>query len=161
MPIDPSLNRKARRRARELALHRVYAWDQKRQHDDGLLAVDDGRHAADAPPALAASVQALFALLIQELPAIDAAIGPALTNWTLRRLAVPERCLLRLGAAELLYARDVPAKVAINEYIELAKEYGSEIKSASLVNAVLDKIAQQHRPEEIAGRAAADKSTDA
>ncbi len=83
---------------------------------------------------------------------MDAAVDQRLENWTIQRLAVLDRALLRLGAYELLFCADTPPKVTINEYIELAKRYGSEAKTAKLVNGVLDKIAREHRPSEVARR---------
>jgi len=47
---------------------------------------------------------------------------------------------------------ETPPKVAINEGIELAKLYGSEAKTAKLVNGVLDRIAREHRPNEVGKR---------
>ncbi len=64
-------------------------------------------------------------------------------------MAVADRAILRLGAYEILYCADTPAKVAINEYIELSKRYGSEAKTPKLVNAVLDKIAREHRAGDV------------
>lgn len=71
---------------------------------------------------------------------IDRRIVSAADNWSLERMAVIDRNILRLGAAQLLYLGDeVPPKVAIDESIELAKEYGEE-DSSKFVNGVLDRI---------------------
>ena len=83
-----------------------------------------------------------------ERAAVDAVIDKRLHNWTLQRLAVVDRSILRIGAYELLYRSDVPPKVAINEAIELAKRFGSDAKTAKLVNGVLDKIARDHRSDD-------------
>jgi N utilization substance protein B len=66
---------------------------------------------------------------------------------------VVDRAIMRLGAAEILYRNDTPPKVAINEAIELAKRFGSEEKTAKLVNGVLDKLARDHRPDDLKKRA--------
>ena len=60
---------------------------------------------------------------------------------------------MRLGAYEILYSTDTPPKVAINEAIELAKKYGSEEKTTKLVNGVLDRIARDHRPDDLKKKA--------
>jgi N utilization substance protein B len=71
---------------------------------------------------------------------IDRRLVSAADNWSLERMAVVDRNILRLGAAQLLYlGAEVPPKVAIDESIELAKEYGEE-DSSKFVNGVLDRI---------------------
>ena len=101
---------------------------------------------------LSKSVATLLVGFAKERPAVDAAIDKRLDNWTIHRLAVADRALLRLGAFEILYCADTPPKVSINEYIELAKRYGSEAKTPKLVNAVLDKIAREHRSDQVSKR---------
>lgn len=71
--------------------------------------------------------------------AIDALIEERLVDWTLERLSPAVLALLRLGVAELRFMEGVPPKVAINEYVELAKRF-AEAEAPSLVNAVLDRI---------------------
>jgi transcription antitermination protein NusB len=71
---------------------------------------------------------------------IDEAIENASANWRLDRMAKVDRNVLRLATHELLHRPEVPAKVAINEAIELGKKYGSE-SSGAFVNGVLDRIA--------------------
>lgn len=83
-------------------------------------------------------------LLIETVQAkrqdIDRRIMSAADNWSLERMAVVDRNILRLGAAQLLYlGSEVPPKVAIDESIELAKEYGEE-DSSKFVNGILDRI---------------------
>jgi transcription antitermination factor NusB len=70
---------------------------------------------------------------------IDCAIEDACTNWKLDRMAVVDRNILRIGTYELLFNSDTPPKVAINEAIEMAKNFGHE-KSGKFINGVLDKI---------------------
>ncbi len=60
-------------------------------------------------------------------------------NWTLLRMPITDRCVLRIAAYELIFTQS-PRKVVINEAIELAKKYGTA-DSGAFVNAVLDKIA--------------------
>ena len=135
--------RKQRRRAgRIVALQLLYAWDQKGA-DDGFLTTDE---VADAAAGARDFGRGLFEGLVKELPAVDGAIAPRLNNWTVERMAVPDRCIMRLGCYELLYEADTPASVIINECIELAKLYGSEGRTTKLVNAVLDRIAKDLRP---------------
>jgi N utilization substance protein B len=62
-----------------------------------------------------------------------------------------EMSIIRLAAFELLHRPDVPYKVVINEYIELAKTFGED-ESHKFVNGVVDKLAQKLRQVEIAGK---------
>jgi N utilization substance protein B len=136
-----------RSRGREFALQLLYSFEQNKFIDDGMLAPADTTDGMEAESiAFAQALQAGFA---KERLAIDAAVDKRLENWTIHRLAVADRAILRLGAYEILYCTDTPAKVAINEYIELSKRYGSEAKTPKLVNAVLDKIAKEHRAGDV------------
>ncbi len=72
---------------------------------------------------------------------LDRKIEAASTNWRLARMAVVDRNLLRLGAYELLFCSDIPASVAINEAVELAKRFGAR-DSKGFVNGILDRIAR-------------------
>jgi len=137
----------AKTQGRALALQLVYSWEQNHYQDDGSLLGDEG--AAETDDTGKAFAKDLFAGIVAERAAVDAAVDKRLENWTISRLAVVDRALLRLGAYELLYRGDTPPKVAINEYIELAKTYGSEAKTTKLVNGVLDRIAREHRGDEV------------
>ena len=70
---------------------------------------------------------------------IDALIGKYATNWKVSRMQIVDRNILRLGAFELLWLDEVPAKVTVNEAIELAKDFGDE-EAAKFVNGILDKV---------------------
>ena len=79
------------------------------------------------------------------LKEIDEKLSQYATNWQLKRMAVIDRNVLRIGTFELLYASDIPPKVTINEAVELAKKYGDS-ESSKFVNGILDKI---HKSEVI------------
>jgi N utilization substance protein B len=70
---------------------------------------------------------------------LDALIGRYATNWKVSRMQIVDRNILRLGAYELLWLDKVPAKVTVNEAIELAKDFGDE-EAAKFVNGILDKV---------------------
>lgn len=76
--------------------------------------------------------------------ALDAEIGEALERWTIDRLAVTDRLCLQLALTEFRQFADIPLRVTINEYIDLARRFGDD-KSAAYVNGVLDKLAQKYR----------------
>ncbi|CAN5468909.1 hypothetical protein BH09SUM1_BH09SUM1_21500 [soil metagenome] len=79
---------------------------------------------------------------------IEDTLGRSLEGWSLRRLTAEDGAMLRLGVTELLYMEDVPPKVVINEYLELAKQYGED-DSSKLLNGVLDRVLRDNpRPDE-------------
>ncbi|NLY79270.1 MAG: transcription antitermination factor NusB [Lysinibacillus sp.] len=77
----------------------------------------------------------------ENLQEIDEKLKEKLENWSLIRLPKIERTVLRLALYELLYMKEAPAPVVLNEAIELAKTYGDE-KSSKFVNGVLSKFAE-------------------
>jgi N utilization substance protein B len=74
-------------------------------------------------------------------------IRPKLKNWDADRIAQLDMIIMRLGLCELLYFETIPAKVTINEYIDLAKEYSTP-QSGQFVNGILDSI---HKEIELQG----------
>lgn len=77
---------------------------------------------------------------------IDARLEKYSDNWTLSRMAVIDRNLLRLAASELMYSKTVPPKVAIDEAVEIAKKFGSA-DSPNFINGVLDRILRELKPD--------------
>ncbi len=75
----------------------------------------------------------------ENLEVIDAKIAQYATNWQLKRMAVVDRNILRMGCFELMFRDDIPFKVSINEAVELAKKYSS-LEASKFVNGILDKI---------------------
>ena len=72
---------------------------------------------------------------------LDDELADVTTNWRLERIGAVERCVLRMGAAELTIG-DTPPKVIIQESVTLAERYGSAA-SAKFVNGVLDALARR------------------
>ncbi len=70
---------------------------------------------------------------------IDHKISDYATNWQIKRMAIIDRNVMRIGLFELQHTADIPPKVAINEAVELAKKYG-DLESSKFVNGILDKI---------------------
>jgi len=70
---------------------------------------------------------------------IDKIISKCADNWDIKRMAVIDKNILRLGIYEILHREDIPPKVSINEAIELAKKYG-DVDSGKFVNGILDKV---------------------
>jgi transcription antitermination protein NusB len=78
-------------------------------------------------------------------PSLDEAIEGHAANWSIKRMTVVDRNILRLAAYEMLHA-EVPAPVAINEAIELAKRYGQK-NSGQFVNGILDRLHRERSSE--------------
>ncbi len=77
---------------------------------------------------------------------IDALISEVAENWRLDRMAAIDRNILRLGTFEMMFCPEVPARVAINEALELAKRY-STAQSSRFVNGILDRVLQSQVPD--------------
>ncbi|MFA4991700.1 MAG: transcription antitermination factor NusB [Candidatus Omnitrophota bacterium] len=75
----------------------------------------------------------------ENISEIDAVISRHADNWTISRMAVIDKNILRMAIFEMLFSRDIPPNVSINEAIELAKRYG-DIDSGKFVNGILDKV---------------------
>lgn len=78
---------------------------------------------------------------------IDEIIKKTTEHWSIERMAIVDRSILRTAVYELLYRSDIPPTVTINEAIEISKKYSTE-DSASFINGILDKI---QKSEKIAG----------
>jgi N utilization substance protein B len=132
-----------RRGARSWALQVLYAWESRGSASvrDVLSEFYQTRSVA---PVKRPYLRELVGLLDEHLPEIDRALDGALTNWRLERLSVIDRNILRIGAAELLFRNDVPARVAISEALILAEKYGNE-ESVRFVNGVLDALRRQQQ----------------
>jgi N utilization substance protein B len=85
--------------------------------------------------------QSLVAGVRRHRAQLDKRIEQTAANWSLERMAVTDRNVLRLGAYELLYT-DTPARVAINEAVELAKRFGTA-QSSQFVNGILDRLMKE------------------
>ncbi|MEK7679862.1 MAG: transcription antitermination factor NusB [Deltaproteobacteria bacterium] len=81
----------------------------------------------------------LVAGVLEKRPEVDSAIESCSENWSVERMSVIDRNILRIAVYELLYCLEMPYKVVIDEAVELAKTYGTE-ESSAFVNGVLDKV---------------------
>ena len=127
-----------RTRAREYALQMLYQADIRRATRQQIL---ESFWADNEPPpadVTAFAVQ-LFSGTVDHLTDIDALIARHADNWDIKRMAVVDRNILRLGVFELTQLEDVPPKVSINEAIELAKRFG-DAESGKFINGILDAI---------------------
>ena len=89
-------------------------------------------------PRVGEYAQVLIEGTLLKLSDIDKTLKPRLENWDMERLTKVDKAILRIGVFEMMYG-GVPARVVINEMVEVAKLY-SKADSASFVNGVLDGI---------------------
>ncbi len=81
----------------------------------------------------------LIAKTVQHRIEFDKIIRGKLNNWDFKRVALLDRIILRMGICELLYFKEIPPKVSMNEAIELAKLFSTQ-RSGKFVNGVLDAV---------------------
>jgi len=77
--------------------------------------------------------------VVKHLGEIDDLIHSSSKNWKISRMPVVDRNIMRIAVYELLYCPDIPAKVSINEAVDIGKKYGTR-DSGAFVNGVLDRI---------------------
>ena len=130
-------SRSARHRARAVALQALYAW--KLGGGDLLEGWDDCDQAF---------AKQLISDVILKSEQLEKRIAPHLDR-SLASLSPVERVILLIGAYELSERLETPFKVVLNEAIELGKSYGGT-DGHKFVNGVLEKLARELRPEEIA-----------
>ncbi|MEM6689716.1 MAG: transcription antitermination factor NusB [Planctomycetota bacterium] len=128
-----------RRRAREVVLQLLYEADLNEPRSAELarkffLSRMQGRNA------LTDFAFRLFQGVIAERYQIDQQLGQLANRWSVSRMPVVDRNILRLGAFEIVHS-ETPPTVAINEAVILAKRY-SDVKSPRFINGVLDKLAK-------------------
>jgi N utilization substance protein B len=85
--------------------------------------------------------------VVEKLPEIDAIIAKTAPEWPIDQITVVDRNVLRLGIYELMFLKEVPPKVAINEAVELAKSFGGE-SSGKFLNGVLGTLYKDIEPAE-------------
>lgn len=137
MPEEDRRGGGARRDARRRALEILYEADLKDRPVPTVLAA---HMAAEQQPSEYALT--LVRGVHRNAARIDALISSHAKGWTLSRMPVVDRNLLRIGVHEILDVEDVPTAVAINEAVELAKELSTD-DSGRFVNGVLARIADE------------------
>jgi len=128
--------------SRSVVLQSLFEWDFCKAPEKAASAIVD-RNAKEFAPGLTdvSFVEGLLHGIIAKKPELDGIIEKAAPEWPIDKISPVDRNVLRLGLYELLFAdrTEVPAKVAINEAIELAKTFGGET-SGRFVNGVLGAV---------------------
>jgi transcription antitermination protein NusB len=132
----------SRQLARSIVLQSLYEWDfyGRKEGLDTILE----RNTAEFGPGLSAEQEFITKLahgVLAHLDDLDKKIIEAAPEWPIEQIAIVDRNALRIGLYELLYAdkKEVPAPVAIDEAIEIAKNYGGP-NSGKFINGVLGTV---------------------
>jgi N utilization substance protein B len=126
-----------RRKARELALQALFCMDMTGDTSEEMLQRFCDHY---VPPAKA---RPFFLELIRGVigsrALIDQLIERFSRNWRLSRMSCVDRNIMRIAVYEMLFCGDIPAKVSINEAIDIGKKYGTE-ESGAFINGILDSV---------------------
>ena len=117
-------------------LFRVEFYNQEEMSEQIALCEDD---ACDWKEKDRAYIFEKVGNISDKLEEIDAKINEVSEGWKTGRMGKVDLALIRLAVYEMLYDEDVPAKVAINEAVELAKQYGTD-NSPAFINGILAKL---------------------
>jgi N utilization substance protein B len=132
---------------RTLAMQSLFAWDFNNKTEDikeiTANQIASSSHAFED----GTFIHQLTAGTVQHVAEIDAMIVETAPEWPLDQIPSVDRAVLRLGTYELLFLKDVPPRVVINEAVELAKAFGSD-NSGKFVNGVLGTLFKRLPPEE-------------
>ncbi|GIW55954.1 MAG: N utilization substance protein B [Nitrospiraceae bacterium] len=126
----------SRRKARERAIQVLFQYDI---HGAGGEWLDEFWRLYPEEEDVRAFADQLIQGVLSHREELDALIGSYATNWKVSRMPIVDRNILRTGLFELLWLPDVPAKVTMNEAIELAKSFADE-DASKFVNGILDQV---------------------
>jgi N utilization substance protein B len=127
----------ARRKAREAAMQALFCMDERCDFSEEML----HRFCVNFAPK--EDVRPYFMRLVQGVlktkADLDALIERFSEHWSLSRMSGVDRNLMRIAVFELLWCRDIPAKVSINEAVDIGKKFGTE-ESGAFINGIVDSI---------------------
>jgi len=127
-----------RSKARECALKVLYAMDITREQSETCLD-DFWKNQEVTNDEIKIFTSYLVKGVEANKPDINSMITKYATNWQIERMAAIDRNILRMAVFELVFDKEIPAKVTINEAVEIAKKFGDN-DSGKFVNGILDKI---------------------
>lgn len=128
--------------ARSIVLQSLFEWDfAQKSESEGKQILQQNLAEFATGMGEHSFADSLFSNVVKKQADLDEIIGKAAPDWPLDKISCVDRNVLRIGLYELLFAKraEVPAKVAINEAIELAKTYGGE-NSGRFVNGVMGSV---------------------
>ena len=128
-----------RRRSREYALQLLFQIEMSGSGFSDEV-IDEFWEGNNEDPDVKSFTHDLVMKTMSNIGEIDETIRKAAEHWSVKRMAAIDRNLIRAATCELLYRKDIPPSVVMNEAIEIAKKYSTE-DSAPFINGILDKIA--------------------
>lgn len=131
----------SRHLARTIILQALYQWDFRGQPSPAISTIIE-QNLAEFGVGVENEqeyIEKTINAIIENLPKIDKVITDYATNWPMDQINLIDKNILRIGIYELLLNDEIPAKVAINEAIEIAKAYGGQ-SSGKFVNGILGAI---------------------
>lgn len=132
--------RHQRTAARRAALALLYTSEITEEHATTIA--EEGRALEEAGP-LTDYAQRLVKGVESHIATIDKELAATAENWSVHRMPIVDRSILRLAVYEMMFVDEVPVSVSINEAIELAKDFGGEDESPRFINGVLGRIARR------------------
>jgi N utilization substance protein B len=134
--------------ARTLAMQSLFEWDFKNKEEDLQEIVKRNIEQSDQNEKDNEFVYQLVDGVVKNLEKIDEIIVKNAPEWPMEQISLVDRNVLRLGVYELMFLKEVPPKVAINEAVELAKSFGGE-SSGKFLNGVLGTLFKENSAEEL------------
>ncbi len=132
--------------ARTIAMQTLFSWDFNGKREKDLGSLIEHNFSQFAPKFNDHGfVKSIIKGVIDNEAEIDKYIIKYATEWPLDQITIVDRNILRIGVYELVFDKEIPAKVAINEAIEIAKTFGGE-SSGKFVNGVLGAIFKEATP---------------
>jgi N utilization substance protein B len=135
----------ARSKARHRALDILFEADLRNRPALDVLADMRARRTSEGMPPLNPYTHELVEGVVAHQLDIDAQLATYAIGWSLDRMPSVDRNVLRIGAFEVLYSDTVPGPVAVNEAVELAKEFSTD-ESPGFVNGLLGRLLQLREP---------------
>jgi N utilization substance protein B len=133
----------SRHLSRTIALQTLYEWDFYQQNKNLLPQILERNVSQFSDdPEERSFAKSLVDGLVKNIQEIDQIIKKFAPEWPIEKLALIDRNILRLGIYELLFVKETPPKVTLNEAIEIAKSFGGE-NSSKFINGVLGAIYKQ------------------
>jgi N utilization substance protein B len=126
-----------RRQSREFAMQALFDIDMN--NDDSTVRFDFFCRNFDPPRTVMPFLKKLFKGVLAHKAEIDLLIDRFSSNWKLDRISCVDRNVMRIAIYEMLHCSDIPAKVSINEAIDVGKRFGTD-ESGAFINGILDSI---------------------
>ena len=130
-----------RRKAREYALQLLFRVDFT-ENNIAKKDFEEFWEDREESPEVMRFAEDLVRGTIEHIADIDNMIVRVAENWMLDRIAAVDRNILRFAAYEIVYKKDIPPAVSINEALEIAKKFSS-VESVAFLNGILDKFAKE------------------